>query len=90
MTSDDYLIWSHEHAAWWKPDGNGYTTNISRAGVYTRDDALTTVRQATLDWTRAPNEIAVAVADLPDAAQRLLALDSGDAPQGRAQHLQSL
>lgn len=80
MTSDDYLIWSHEHGAWWKPNSLGYTTNISRAGVYSRDDATDIVRRATIDWTRAPNEVPVAVSDLPDDALRLLEIDGADTP----------
>lgn len=78
MTSDDYLIWSHEHRAWWKAGSLGYSENISRAGVYTRDQAVRIVSDATHDWTRAPYEVAVAVADLPDQALRLLNIDGVD------------
>ena len=76
MTTDDYLIWSHEHAAWWKAGGLGYTADIARSGVYSREEAIAIVRGATQDWTRPPNEIAVAIVDLPDEAQRLPALSS--------------
>jgi hypothetical protein len=37
---DLYLIWSHEHGAWWGPDRCGYTTTISKAGRYTHDEAM--------------------------------------------------
>lgn len=37
---DEYVIWSHEHSAWWGPGGAGYATRLSRAGRYTRDEAL--------------------------------------------------
>jgi hypothetical protein len=41
MTDDDaYLIWSHEHAAWWGPARSGYVTRISQAGRYTRAEAV--------------------------------------------------
>jgi hypothetical protein len=32
-------IWSREHGAWWRPDGCGYTTHISAAGIYEFEDA---------------------------------------------------
>lgn len=35
-----YLIWSHEHAAWWGPGGHGYTQRIGQAGLYSREEAL--------------------------------------------------
>ena len=35
----EYLIWSFEHNAWWKPNERGYTTNIAAAGVYSLDRA---------------------------------------------------
>ena len=34
-----YLIWSHEHAAWWRPDRIGYTPHIGEAGTYTFEEA---------------------------------------------------
>lgn len=37
---DVYLVWSHEHGAWWRPNGRGYTTDINRAGRYTREEAI--------------------------------------------------
>lgn len=37
---DRYLIWSHEHAAWWGPASNGYTRAVTQAGRYTYDDAM--------------------------------------------------
>lgn len=35
----EYVIWSHEHHAWWKPDSLGYTPNLHEAGHYSREDA---------------------------------------------------
>lgn len=35
-----YLIWSHEHRAWWGPGGMGYVQSMSEAGHYTRERAL--------------------------------------------------
>lgn len=36
----NYLIWSNEHRAWWRPDARGYTVHVDRAGRYSRDEAL--------------------------------------------------
>ncbi len=36
-----YLIWSHEHGAWCTPGHGGYVRELSRAGRYSRADALT-------------------------------------------------
>ena len=38
--SDIYLIWSHEHSAWWGPDRCGYVRRISDAGIYSHAEAL--------------------------------------------------
>lgn len=37
---NDYLVWSNEHRAWWGRDHTGYTTSLSAAGRYSRDEAL--------------------------------------------------
>lgn len=34
-----YLIYSREHEAWWKPAERGYTTDIDQAGRYSREKA---------------------------------------------------
>ena len=38
--SDMFLIWSHEHCAWWGPDRCGYVRSVSRAGRYTHAEAM--------------------------------------------------
>lgn len=43
-----YLIWSHEHDAWWRPGGWGYTTNVDEAGRYSLIDASRIVLDANL------------------------------------------
>lgn len=40
VAQDIYLIWSHEHAAWWGPGGCGYTRRVSEAGRYSHGQAL--------------------------------------------------
>lgn len=62
------LIWSHEHSAWWGPCSQGYTTNLTLAGIYSREEAIEIVDRATLDWTKAPNEVVVRLVDVPVAA----------------------
>lgn len=39
MTGDDWLIWSHKHTAFWRPNFQGYTRFIENAGRYTREEA---------------------------------------------------
>lgn len=36
MTAQLYLIRSHQHRAWWRPGGQGYTADLFAAGRYTR------------------------------------------------------
>ncbi|KKK82129.1 hypothetical protein LCGC14_2806510, partial [marine sediment metagenome] len=43
----DYVIWSHEHQAWWRPDCCGYTQEVSEAGKYTKAEAGNIVASAT-------------------------------------------
>lgn len=62
-----WLIWSHEHSAWWKPNEMGYTTVIADAGRYHFDKALRICDQAYnpfKPWTQnvsdyAPHEVLV-------------------------------
>jgi len=70
MNDQPYLVWSAEHSAWWRPDYRGYTTNISKAGFYARDEAMRIVNDATFNWTEHPSEIPVALGDLPLAAMQ--------------------
>lgn len=39
MPSEKYVIWSHEHRRWWRPNRQGYTSNLSEAGRYTKEEA---------------------------------------------------
>ena len=36
----NFMIWSFEHCAWWKPNGNGYTTYPDKAGVFSYERAM--------------------------------------------------
>jgi hypothetical protein len=46
LKSEDYLVWSHEHGAWWASGGYGYAKGLMGAGRFTRDQALTICRDA--------------------------------------------
>ena len=41
-----YLIWSIEHAAWWRPGRMGYTREFALAGVYPEAEARAIVEDA--------------------------------------------
>jgi hypothetical protein len=43
-----YLIWSNEHAMWWRENESGYTQHIDEAGRYDRADAERIVADATV------------------------------------------
>jgi hypothetical protein len=51
-----YLIWSEEHGAWWRPAKWGYSQRIRDAGRYSKADADEIVRNANF---REFNEIAI-------------------------------
>ena len=38
--TDGYMIWSHEHRMWWRPDRQGYTGVVAEAGTYTPEEAI--------------------------------------------------
>jgi len=64
-----YLIWSHEHSAWWGPGEHGYTPELTEAGRYTREDALRICRKAmpgTAARLGALPELPVRLADLKE------------------------
>lgn len=44
-----FLVWSNQHAQWWRPAERGYTAIIEEAGRYSRAEAERIVAKATLD-----------------------------------------
>lgn len=70
-----FMIWSNEHRAWWGPNNIGYTTNLSKAGVYSAEAAMRICEHATHDWHCEPVEVPVRIDDLPKAA-RLMIVDA--------------
>jgi hypothetical protein len=43
-----YVIWSFEHAGWWRPGAWGYTVDLAAAGHYTRAEAEGIVARANI------------------------------------------
>ena len=74
-----YLVWSHEHGAWWGPQNRGYFTRIQDAGRYTREDALSICALARDGWDgdRRPSEVPVREEDLAEC----LAIFEGKFPE---------
>jgi hypothetical protein len=66
MDEDLYLIWSNEHAGWWKAGGWGYTPGLRAAGRFTRDQAIAISQRAlpTALHTKLISEIPVRLADI--------------------------
>ena len=60
----NYLIWSHEHGAWWGPHSRGYTYNIAQAGRYTREEAMAICADARVGHTEPYPEIPVREEDV--------------------------
>jgi hypothetical protein len=44
-----FLVWSNEHAMWWRGNHSGYTQFIEEAGRYHRTEAHLIVSRASLD-----------------------------------------
>jgi hypothetical protein len=44
--SEFFLVWSHQHSAWWGPGCCGYVTDHTKASRYTRAGALSICRNA--------------------------------------------
>lgn len=40
MNDDSYLIWSHEHSAWWATGGHGYHRRLTLAARFSREQAM--------------------------------------------------
>jgi hypothetical protein len=58
-----YIIWSNEHKAYWRPNAAGYTKAKSQAGRYSLADAIAICDDANLnrDDNQAPQETMLAV-----------------------------
>lgn len=73
-----WLIWSNEHKGWWKANHNGYTQDLTEAGVYRYQEAANIVYGANIallhDNKAIPNEAMILLeAELKDKfKERLL------------------
>lgn len=70
--SDQYLVWSNEHRAWWRPNSAGYTRFVESAGRYSRAEAIDIARGARNGWPKGggiPCEIAVSETDVIETMQ---------------------
>jgi hypothetical protein len=47
-TPADFLVWSNQKGAWWRPNHSGYTSIIDEAGRYTLAEATAIVDGATV------------------------------------------
>ncbi len=68
-TVERYLIWSNEHRAWWRPNSAGYTVYATAAGIYSKEEALSTSWKGRDGWRseqQCPAEIAVPLSSIPE------------------------
>lgn len=65
---DNYLIWSNEHHAWWRPESRGYTLDVDGAGRYTREETISICAHARDGWgsKSVPSEIPVSEKDVQE------------------------
>lgn len=63
--TNEYLVWSNEHSAWWGPNNAGYYGSIEAAGRYSREDALKICIDARggRRYNQNPSEMPVILAD---------------------------
>ena len=62
-----YVIFGHEHQAFWGPGRSGYVQDLAQAGRYSRADGIDICRNAIPGQSKAgmvPPEMPIAVADL--------------------------
>lgn len=57
--SDWYLVWSNEHRAWWRPNSSGYTKQVSDAGRYSREKAISIAHGRGWPTKGIPDEVPV-------------------------------
>jgi len=65
---DPYLVWSNEHAGWWKAGGWGYDPGFLLAGQFTRAEAIEICQKAlpTAAHIGTISEIPVRLADMTE------------------------
>jgi hypothetical protein len=58
MSDPLFFIWSEEHGAWWKADGNGYSRSIFEAGRFSFGEAMRITSSAN-QYSEKVNEVAL-------------------------------
>jgi hypothetical protein len=66
MSDSQYLIWSNEPHAWWRPNKRGYTMDHRRAGRYPKEVAISCCRDRDQCPGEAPPELPIREADLSE------------------------
>ena len=61
MENTQWRIWSIEHNGWWKPNGDGYTTEKEKAGKYSYEEAVDIVESANINGLDTPNEAMIRI-----------------------------
>jgi hypothetical protein len=81
-----WLVWSHEHNAWWRPNSAGYTMHIATAGRYTKQEAdrICESRSPRKFADDPPPEVAVIA---PEAESAITALRASHSQQLAAMRL---
>ncbi len=68
-TEEQYLIWSNEHRAWWRPGSQGYCRDVRKAGLYSKEKAVGMSFNGRDGWCipdENPDEIAVPLSSIPE------------------------
>jgi len=79
-----FLIWSHEHGAWWGPGRSGYVNSVAQAGRYSHAEAIDICANSmpgTTRWLGALPELPVREADVMTMRDRFRAAYPGLAPE---------
>lgn len=68
-----WLVWSHQHEAWWKPGSRGYTGDLDAAGRFTAREAADICVKASHAWMRGVGDFGDRDASPPPPEVRILA-----------------
>ena len=82
-STEDYLIWSNEHRAWWGVARWGYVRDVDVAGRYSREEAISICQDAlpSASHVGVISEVPVRVADLEEVLKDVIvpkAIRGGD------------
>lgn len=75
LESEQYLVFSNLHGAWWRANSSGYTTDIRGAGFYSREEAISISGQSRDGWENPgdlPCELAIPISALPEKIRAVL------------------